>query len=137
MLVAMGLVLLLIGGFAWFIYQLGGKPREQETPSFVLGAIGRPAKATLAEVGKPRILGRYGHGPSFYSVPVRLRLIASDDAIETRVTCTEPQLALLQAGASCELLLDPADSSRLMIASVKNAFGVDVKTEIGSSHFRW
>ncbi|WNZ60843.1 hypothetical protein QEG98_33695 [Myxococcus sp. MxC21-1] len=130
-------MLVVIGGVIWLSYRYGRRPSKQEKPAFVLGSIGTRAHAVLATVGEPVTLGRYGHGPTFHAVPVSFQLTNPSRSIETRLTCSALQLPLLQPGAPCELLLDPADPTRLMVASVQNSFGVQVPTEIGSSHFRW
>lgn len=121
----------------WLIIRFGMRPTAQQKPAFVLGPIGTRAQAVFAQVGAPSMVGRYGHGDAYHSVPVTFTLTEGGRTIETHLTCEARQLPLLQAGAPCELLIDPADPKRLMVASVQNAFGVRVATEIGSSHFPW
>lgn len=121
----------------WLIVRFGLPPSANQKPAFVLGPIGIRARAVFAKVGEPGMVGRYGRGQAFYSVAVGFALVDGGRAIDTHLTCEERQLALLQPGAPCEPWIDPADEKRLMVASVRNAFGVDVTTEIGSSHFPW
>lgn len=135
-LAAIGL-LAFLATLGWLIVRFGLRPSADQKPAAVLGPIGTRASAVLAKVGEPAMLGRYGRGPSFYSVPVSLSLADESGSIETHLTCEERHLTLLQRGAPCELLIDPAEHTQLMVASVQNAFGVQVATEIGSSHFPW
>ncbi|AKT39038.1 hypothetical protein [Chondromyces crocatus] len=132
----LGMVVIL-GTVGFLVVRFGMRPSAAEGPAAVLGPIGRRARATFARVDPPVILGRYGHGPSYNRVPVSLQLADANQVIETHLTCLSTHLHLLQPGAPCELLIDPADPTRLMVTGVQNAFGVVVPAEIGSSHFRW
>jgi hypothetical protein len=117
---------------AWLISQSKGKAALEQ-----LLASGTRVSGVLAEVGAPVLVGRQGQ--AFYSASIVLAYDSPQGPlhIATSVYAPASLTHIVQAGARCDAVIDPADPARLALVSVVNAHGVPAHVRIGSTHFPW
>lgn len=120
----------------YFLYRFLQGQAAKRDALIALRQTGERRTAKVLEMSAPQVIGRTGQRLTFYAARVVLRTNAASgtEELEDTVWFPEPALHLLQAGATCEVIVG---TEGLAISQIENVHRVMTPVNIASTRFPW